>query len=277
MWASLACSGAHVVRRTEHLAWPSDVELRRAVGVLEQGSAFTQVEDLDHRAERAVRLPANQHEIAWLEVAVDQPLFVNRLQAQQRLVDQGDRLAHRQPFRAGQDLFERFTLQVLHHQVMQRLVLAAVIGPHDVGVPYRQGEFDLALEAREHGRLGGLRGRQHLDGNGHSLGVVNGLVDAGHSSLADAFDEPIGAEVELLAVAPSDESDLKFRGDVLGDQPVGELLETRSGASPFLEPAARLGRESAPAARTDSGPSRCRSLLPLSAWRSLEALRNHVC
>src|SRR5208337_1167930 len=72
-----------------------------SVGALvEQDPAQAEVQDFDRRVQRVVRSAGgadrHQHQVGRLEVAVNQPMKVNVLQALERLVNQPD------SFRTGQ-------------------------------------------------------------------------------------------------------------------------------------------------------------------------------
>jgi len=77
-------------------------------------------------------------------------LFVNMLQAEQRLIDESDRFGSRQTFTALQYLVERFAFEIFHHEEVQfRLVLAKLKGTNYMRVFELDGKACFAFEARE--------------------------------------------------------------------------------------------------------------------------------
>ena len=173
----------------------------------------------------------HQHQVGRLQVAVDHALLVEVLQAEQRLVDEADRLGRRQLAAPLQHLLERLAVEVLHDEVVQPVGLADLEGADDVGVLELHGQPGLALEAAERFRVLGLGRRQHLDGDDLAE-LVDRLVDAGHAALADAVEDLVVVEEEVVGLAAQQQVRLVLGEVLVGDQPACEPRRWRRGPSP---------------------------------------------
>ena len=147
----------------------------------------------DHHAaagERVVSFPGRQsevenldagldeHDVAGLEIAVNDPMFVRLGQGGGDLRGVAERLVERQRaiLQPGGD---RVALEQFHHQV----VGADVVKRADVGVIQRRNRARLALEAGAELLVG------ELDGDGAAEARVDGAKDFAHAALAElAFD-----------------------------------------------------------------------------------------
>ena len=121
--------------------------------------------DFDGRLVVAAAAAGNQHQIGRLQIAMDHPLLVNVLQAEQRLMDQPHRFAGRQALAALQHLVERLAFEILHDEIMDALGLADLESADDIGMLELDRQPGLALEASQHLAVLGARRRQHLDGD----------------------------------------------------------------------------------------------------------------
>ncbi len=167
---------------------------------------------------------ADQHQVGRLQVAVNQSLRVDVLQALQRLEHQPHRLGRRQLLAPQQHVFQRFALQILHDQIVEAAGLADLEGADDVGVLEPHGQLGLALEAAEEVRFAGPRRRQHLDGEDLAEPVLR-LVDAGHAALAQPVEDLVIVEEEAVGVAAHQQRRLILGRVLVRRQPRGEARQ----------------------------------------------------
>ena len=194
----------HVGRRAEHVSGQ-----RHRRGVALQVPREAEVED--RRAAGAAH-----HDVAGLDVAVDDPRRVRRVQRASTLLDQGhhahDRVACavlrrglarsalvriRNRDRPGHDpgplprpgdpLGESLAIEESHHDVMQAFVLPGVEHGADARVVNLRGGFGLPRESREHLRRGGQRARHNLESH---LSREPRVLREEHDALTSAPDLP---------------------------------------------------------------------------------------
>ena len=106
-----------------------------------------------------------------------------------------DRAVGQDAAAAGQELGERATLDVLHHDVVHAVVRAGVEDRDDVRVPDARGGLRLAAEALHEAVVVGELRREDLHGDGPTQHRVRAEEDLGHAA---------AAELALDAVAPSE-------------------------------------------------------------------------
>jgi hypothetical protein len=136
------------------------------------------------------RAALDQH-VRGLDVAVDQPLRVGRVERGGDLAADVERAVGAQPALAAQDAREVGALDVLHRQVQQAVLLARVVDGDDVRMLQRGGDPGLAVEALvEAGRLGQLGG-DDLDRGAPAQVEVLGPVDEAHAAATDPLLDPI--------------------------------------------------------------------------------------
>ncbi len=140
----------------------------------------------------ALSLVVDEH-VAGLDVAVYHIPLVRVLQRPGDLLKDAVHLAQVQrPF--AHTFFERAGLDVTHHQVEPVVGLARVIDGKDVGVFELGNDPGLPFEPRaEFPSLAHLLG-QDLDGHVTIRGRVISLVDGGHTTDADLFQDAIGTQ-----------------------------------------------------------------------------------
>ena len=138
------------------------------------------------------RASLRQHDIAWLQIAVDDPLPVRLFQGISDL--NGVALGLIQGQRAFlQSLGERPTLQALHDQEVGIALLADVVQSADVRVVQGCNSAGLTLEPLLEIRIGSYMLRQHFDGDGAVKARVSRPVDLPHPPGADQADNLVGA------------------------------------------------------------------------------------
>src|SRR5437868_7093505 len=81
----------------------------------------------------------------------------------------------------------------------------------------------LAAEPGGDGRVPRRRRRQDFDGD-DGAEVVDRLVDPGHAALAEAAQDLVLAEEEVVGEAAEQDGGLVLRDVLVGDQPAGELV-----------------------------------------------------
>lgn len=86
---------------------------------------------------------------------------------------------------------QRLALDVLHHKVGHALLLAEVQHRHDVRMVEPRDEPGLLLEAADEARIQGSGRKQDLDRDVALESQLMGLVDDGHSSLAQLGDDAV--------------------------------------------------------------------------------------
>ncbi len=216
--------GAHVSGRAEQYALLRHLRRERrgqghAGGVLGIGLprlGEPEVEDLDLAVGR-------DHDVRRLQVAMDDPLGVGRLESVGDLQRDAQGLFEREstsPETRGQIL----ALGQLHGDEVGPAVVAHLVDAGDVGMVQGGEHLGLALEAGEPLGVLGEGGRQHLDRHlATELGVL-GAVDLSHA----AFTE-LGGDLEVRQrLADQDEGDF-IPASVEQAGPVGDDLELEIG------------------------------------------------
>jgi hypothetical protein len=128
-------------------------------------------------------------QVAGLDVAVDHPAGVGRVQRVGGLGHDRQGVDDRQPAGGRDAVRQRFTVDVGHHQVGGRAAveaaLAEVVHVDDVRVPERGQNAGLGPEPRREPRIGQQRGQQHLDGDAAAQHDVGGAPDLTHAAAGE--------------------------------------------------------------------------------------------
>ena len=133
---------------------------------------------------------AGHEDVGGLDVAVDDPLGVGRVEPVDDLDGQVQQPLH--PHRAALDeVLERLALEQLHDDERLALVLPDLVNRADVGVVERGRRAGLAKEAVERGAVAGGLGRQELQGDGPAEDAVVGPVDDAHAAATELLDDPV--------------------------------------------------------------------------------------
>jgi hypothetical protein len=131
------------------------------------------------------------HDVAGLEIAVDDALLVGRGQGiGQGNGDLEDLLEGHAA--CGDRLRERFTLHQLHGEKASSFILFYRIDVNDVGMVEGRQRPGLAIEPGQSLRIGGELGRQHFECHLAVEGRVLGAVDLSHPAFAE-----LGGELEM--------------------------------------------------------------------------------
>jgi hypothetical protein len=126
----------------------------------------------------------HDHDVGWLDIAMDNPQIVDVGQGLAQLKANGDRLGHRQRSAAsGEQLAQIRALNVLHHIVGQWAVLAKVTNGDDMRM--RQLDQSAEFAAETSGLVGASRRQNRFDGNRLIGLLILGPVDRPHPSLAE--------------------------------------------------------------------------------------------
>ena len=178
LWASRICSGA--MKSGVPRAWPSRGQA--AVDLLLAGRlGQAEVEHLDRRL---VPL-AGEHQVARLDVAVDEPFLVGVLEPQGRLVDEVAGVGHRQRPLGLDHLGQVEPLDVLHREDDALAEPDGGVGRDDVRVAELGDGPDLAEEAVEHAGAFHDLPPHHLEHLVAAHQRVVGQVDHAHAAPAE--------------------------------------------------------------------------------------------
>ncbi len=240
----LGLLGGHVVAGAHHLAAGGEA-------VRSGGRSFQRRVDAGQpHVENLHRAVAVQKQIGGLDVAVNDALLVRVLQPPGRLHHTIDRLPHRQRALRLDDLAQIVAVDVLHHEKVDALGLARVVGGDDVGMLQPGRGPNLAAEPADRvGRLHRLR-RQDLQGHDPLHRAVAGLEDLPHPARADLFQHGVFAEDQPAGFAPVDGRGLEAGEHLGGDQLPGQRLGVAVAAirrQPILKRGDLAGRQDAAA------------------------------
>ena len=135
-------------------------------------------------------LPARQHDVLRLDVAMDDAVLVGVLQGAADFAGDLERGVERKLLFPREPLPERLALGERHHVVEQAVGLSRVVERENVGVLERRGDLDLAEEplAAEDGRQLGL---EQLDGDPPAVLQVLGEKDDRHPAVAELPLDPV--------------------------------------------------------------------------------------
>ena len=138
------------------------------------------------------RSVAVEEQVRRLDVAVDDPARVRRVERRRRLLEPVERASERLRAVAHEPVGERAAGEVLHHDVRAAVVLADVEDRHRarcVREP-RRGER-LAREARSDRLVVGVAVGEHLDrDDARQVGVL-GAKDLAHAAAGDPLGIPV--------------------------------------------------------------------------------------
>ncbi len=141
---------------------------------------------------RPARLRAQDEDVLWLQVPVDDARRVRRRERRQELArDRGD-LARRELAVPLDARGERLAVQVLHDHISIAVGQRPEVEHfEDVIVADLSGRLRLALEAADGVRVSGRARVEDLDGDAPPDKEVLALVDGPHPACADEADKPV--------------------------------------------------------------------------------------
>ena len=188
---ALQLLGRHVLKRPEDRALARQLGLRgqRGEGAVRAGRRHRFRQPEVEQLHAGLR----QHDVAGLQVAVNDPLAVRLVERVGDLRAVAQHLLGRQrPL--GQARGERLAFEKLHDQVVDLALAADVVQSADVRVGQRRDRLRLALEAFAQLRVVRERRRQDLDRDRAPEARVPRLVDLSHPPGADGRLDLVGAE-----------------------------------------------------------------------------------
>src|SRR5207245_4613352 len=122
--------------------------------------------------------------IGWLDIPMDDPFAVGRLQRACDLSSQPEHLLYRQGL-AIHVLFERLTFEQLHDEELLPLVFSHVVNRADVRIVERGCGVCFTLEAPLRAGFHGETRRQNLDSDASFEARVSGAVNFAHPASAN--------------------------------------------------------------------------------------------
>ena len=184
----------HVRQRAEQCPFPRQVGRGlRGLELAPAGSADERGDHLGQAEVEELHARPRQHHVAGLQVAVNDPLAVRRVQGTGDLDAAAQRLVERQGT-SSETILERFTLEQLHHQEVVLALATDVEERADVRVREPGDRPRLLLESLAgFGRRGPMQG-QDLDRDGPIEAGVARLVDLAHSARPERREDLVRPE-----------------------------------------------------------------------------------
>ena len=130
---------------------------------------------------------AGDQDVVGFNVAVNESLFVGRLERQANSFGDVECLRDRQPALLTQYLLQVATFDVLHHDVMHVAVGPDVKYVHDVRMGKAGRRLGLTPEAFDEVGVRGVLGPEHLDRDASAEDTVARAIDDGHTAFAASF------------------------------------------------------------------------------------------
>ena len=192
---SSACSGA--MKSTVPMYIPLSVNraarcLAKWIGRVDDAGQ-PEVEDAD-------RSGVVEHEVAGLDIAVDDSLGMGGLEPAGGLDDAVDRLRHGHRPAVADDAIEVAAFDVFHHQEMHAAIFVGIDGGHDVGMFQPAGGLDFAAESHDRLSVAGEGRRKDLESADAAQPAVAALEDHAHAALADLVEDDVVSDQEPAAL-----------------------------------------------------------------------------
>jgi hypothetical protein len=187
---------------------------------------------------------AVEEDVAGLDVAVDQAHLMGVLEADGRGVDVVARPEHVELAELLDEVLEVGAVHVLHDEEVEVLVLVDVVGADDVRVVHGGDGAGLAVEPLEAGRVVGLGGREHLDGDPPPHHLVLAEEHLGHAPGPELLEHLVLADREPLVLALEELLGLEVGEDAVLHEDAGQALRVgrdAPGAAHLLEAGPELG------------------------------------
>ena len=178
----------HVIGRTHDLPDAGRVAFcnQRA---LQSGQA--QIEQFDQAV-------AGEHEIRGLDVAMHEPLLVNRLQAPRGLANHRAGRGDGQRPVAADDFLQVHAVDIFRDQEPRAADLPRIVGLDDVGMIDPPGRLHFAFEAAYQPGIAADPLGERLDGHQLVEPGVQRLVDGPHAAFPQLFQKPVLAQLGTL-------------------------------------------------------------------------------
>jgi hypothetical protein len=129
-----------------------------------------------------------QHDVAGLQIAVDDALLVRVIQRQRHLTQRLFQLIHL-GLAAPDELLQAAPGQIAHDDIGQALVLAVIVDGQDVGMFQVGDDIHLALETFVKAGVVQQMTRQHFDGNRAVHRLLAGAVHRRHAAPPDLVED----------------------------------------------------------------------------------------
>ena len=142
-------------------------------------------------------------DVRRLDVPVDEPAVVRRVERARDLLQQVERLPEPERPLLLQQRAQVDALDVAHGDVEEAVRLARVVDRDDVRVVERGGDLRLADEALAEGVVAGQRRRHQLERDLPPQLHVLGLVDDAHAAAADHVRDPVAGELRACGHVPA--------------------------------------------------------------------------
>ena len=186
--ARLELLGRHVRHRAEQRPLFRQRLLLRGVVGAERLRLVLRQAEVEH-----LRPRLREHDVARLEIAMDDAEAVRGVERAGDVDRHAERLAQRQ--RPARDrVGERLPFEVLHDQVVDAVLMADVVERADVRMVQPRDRARLAVEALAQLRARGEMRGQDLDGDVAVETRVAGAIDLAHAAGAERGDDFVGTE-----------------------------------------------------------------------------------
>ena len=162
--------------------------------------------------------PGVDHEVARLDVPVDDPPRMGRVEPAGGLGQEVEGLADRQGADVLEELLQVAAAEVFHDQEVDAAVLVGVDHADEVGVVHQGRGLRLAAEPLDRRAVAAEGRGQDLDGDLAAERAVPGLEDDPHPPRADPLEDQVVADDQAVGLALEDRPGLIRRDGAAGEQ-----------------------------------------------------------
>ena len=145
-----------------------------------------------------------KQDVRRLDIAMDEPARVGRVEGGGQLVEQRRRPRRRQRTLRGQQAAQVGPLHVAHRDEQRPLRLAGLVDGNDVGVLDRRRQPRLAQKAGPEALVPGELGRQQLERHLASEPLLVGEEDGAHPPAAEQRLDPIAEQLSADGALEAD-------------------------------------------------------------------------